>query len=251
MFGIDGPHNEPFRATALLTHVHWDHVQGIPFFAPLLAEGSSVDLYGPVQDEGSLEDTIRAFLAPPYFPVGIDDLPGDVTFHECSNGTFELPGASVTSAWVPHVGPTLGYRIECEGVSVAYVSDHQQPGVSSSDIAPGVLDLCAGVDLLIHDAQYDDDEFARHPDWGHCTVDYAVEVAARAGVGTLVLFHHDPCHNDVRLDELHARARSVAAGRGLHDVVAAFEGLTVVLDPAAVTADATTTVVDRVQSAAA
>jgi ribonuclease BN (tRNA processing enzyme) len=165
-------------------------------------------------------------MSPPYFPVEIDALPGSFTFHEASDEVVDVHGAKVTAATVPHVGPTVGYRVEFDGVSVAYISDHQQPGVGSTEVAPSVLDLCEGVDLLIHDAQFDDEEFALRHDWGHCTSDYAIEVAARAGAKRLALFHHDPSHCDVRLDQLAERAAEQGARRGLDEVITAAEGLT-------------------------
>lgn len=218
-----------FRGTALVTHLHWDHVQGIPFFAPLLCDGAELDLYAPTQSGESLADVVRGFLSPPYFPVAVEALPGDIRFHDTTAGTFRVGDAVVQSAWVPHVGPTLGYRVELDGRSVAYVSDHQQPGVGSTEVDPAVLDLCRDADVLIHDAQFDAAEFAQRSDWGHCTVEYAVEVAAQAGCQTLVLFHHDPSHHDVRVDELLADARSLAAQRGVPEVIAAHEGLTISL----------------------
>lgn len=223
----------PFRGTALVTHLHWDHVQGIPFFAPLLCDGAELDLYAPAQEGESLGEVVRGFLSPPYFPVEVDALPGEIRFHDTEPGSFRVGDALVTAAWVPHVGPTLGYRVELGGRSVAYVSDHQQPGVGSTEVDPAVLELCRDVDVLIHDAQFDDAEFAQRSDWGHCTVEYAVEVAAQAGCRTLVLFHHDPSHHDVRVDELLVEARELAAARGVPEVVAAHEGLTLSLVPAA------------------
>jgi ribonuclease BN (tRNA processing enzyme) len=111
---------------------------------------------------------------------------------------------------------------------VAYVSDHQQPtdGVS---VQSAVLELCRGVDVLIHDAQFTPDEFALKSTWGHCTVGYAVRVAATAEVGQLVLFHHDPSHDDETLDRLLIGARELGCELGVHSIVAAFEGLTITL----------------------
>jgi phosphoribosyl 1,2-cyclic phosphodiesterase len=231
-FGLNRPFDEPFRGSALVTHLHWDHVQGIPFFSPLLAPNARLDLYAPAQDDAGLEEAVRAFLSPPYFPVGIDDLPGEIVFHDTEPGIFEASGAKVQAAWVPHVGPTLGYRVTIDSTTVAYVSDHQQPGLDATDVDPAVLELCDGADLLIHDAQFDDLEFSMRSDWGHCTVDYAVEVAAQAGVERLALFHHDPNHTDLRVDELLAGARTVAAARGVGEVLAASEGLTLSFDHA-------------------
>jgi phosphoribosyl 1,2-cyclic phosphodiesterase len=231
-FGLNRPFDEPFRGTALVTHLHWDHVQGIPFFSPLLVPDAHLDLYAPAQEGCSLADAVRSFISPPYFPVGIDDLPGEIVFHDTVPGTFEIPGATITAAWVPHVGPTLGYRIEVGDASVAYLSDHQQPGLGSTEVSPDVLKLCDGVDVVIHDAQFDDLEFSMRSDWGHCTVDYAVEVAAQAGARTLVLFHHDPGHTDVRIDELLTHARSLPSAKDVPEIIAASEGMTLSLDAA-------------------
>jgi ribonuclease BN (tRNA processing enzyme) len=231
-FGLNRPFDEPFRGTALVTHLHWDHVQGIPFFSPLLAPGAHLDLFAPAQEDMVLEEAVRCFISPPYFPVGIDDLPGDITFHDTVPGPVEVQGAEVRAAWVPHVGPTLGYRITVGDVSVAYLSDHQQPGLGSTEVDPQVLELCRDVDVLIHDAQFDDLEFSMRSDWGHCTVDYAVEVAVQAGARMLVLFHHDPSHTDVRIDELLTHARAVATSRGVDEVLAASEGLTLSIERA-------------------
>jgi len=228
-YGLSCDTSTPFRGTALVTHLHWDHIQGVPFFAPLLAEGAVLDLYAPRQDGGSLKTVVRGFLSPPYFPVGVDALPGEIRFHGTDAETFAVGAATVTSAWVPHVGATLGYRVELGGRTVAYVSDHQQPGAGSTEVDPAVIELCRGADVLIHDAQFDGEEFNRRSDWGHCTVEYAVEVAAQAGCATLVLFHHDPSHHDERIDELLADARELAVARGVGEVIAASEGLTIVL----------------------
>ncbi|MEZ5374303.1 MAG: MBL fold metallo-hydrolase [Microthrixaceae bacterium] len=137
----------------------------------------------------------------------------------------------MTSAEVPHCGRTLGYRIEAGGVSVAYVPDHQQPGPDATEVAPAVLELARGVDLLIHDAQFDAADFAAKSDWGHCTVEYAVQVAAQAGARRLALFHHDPSHDDDTIDALADAAVLLADDLGLGEVFASFEGMTVALDP--------------------
>jgi phosphoribosyl 1,2-cyclic phosphodiesterase len=226
-----GPKDGTFRGAALVSHLHWDHVQGIPFFTPMLAEGARLDVYAPAQEQGTLADAVRSFMSPPYFPVDIDALPGEFVFHEVGDGPVDIGGAKVTAAPVPHVGPTVGYRVECDGYAVVYISDHQQPSPGATEVPREVLELCAGADLLIHDAQFDAEEFAQRPDWGHCTADYAVEVAARAGVKRLALFHHDPSHDDARIDELAERASELAGGRGIAEVLAAAEGLTLSFGP--------------------
>ncbi|NLA36381.1 MAG: MBL fold metallo-hydrolase [Actinobacteria bacterium] len=215
----------PLHATALVSHLHWDHVQGLPFFPPIHLPETRLHIVGPPQVGRSLEDAFNTFLCPPYFPVRLDQLIGTVTFEEATGAPIHHGTATVTTSDVPHVGPTIGYRVAHEGRSVAYVSDHQQPGVGASEVAESVLELCRDVDVLIHDAQYNDDEFALRHDWGHCTIDYAVEVARQANAKRLVLFHHDPAHDDDQVERLgaDARARSLAAGGP--DVIVGFEGL--------------------------
>jgi phosphoribosyl 1,2-cyclic phosphodiesterase len=223
------PADQPFRGTALVTHLHWDHVQGLPFFGPVLRPGSHLDVYAPPQDGVSVAEAFSDFMRPPYFPVRIADLLGDITFRETGTAPFEVGRATVRAALVPHVGDTNGYRVEVDGRVITYISDHQEPADGSGVVSPEVLDLCRGADLLIHDAQYTPEEFVLKSTWGHCTVDFAVRVAAEAGVRRLALFHHDPGHDDATIDALAAHARSVAAGTSIEEVLIAAEGLTIVL----------------------
>ena len=229
-FGDQQPADGSFRGHALVTHLHWDHVQGLPFFVPIHAPGARLDIYGPAQDDGlTLADAFDEFMRPPYFPVGVADLAGDIVFHELAEGAHDIGGAEVQAANVPHIGATHGYRITVDGQSVVYISDHQQPLDGSHEIDPAVLDLCRGADLLIHDAQFTPDEFADKAHWGHCTVDYALAVAAAADVGCLALFHHDPSHDDAELDRLLSDAKASAVDLGVDEVIAAHEGLTIAL----------------------
>ena len=218
----------PFVGSALVTHIHWDHVQGLPFFAPVLRKGAQFDVYGPPQDaHASLGDAVNDFMRPPFFPVRTIDLLGDIRFHDVWNEDIELDGAKVRVRPVPHVGLTNGYRIEMGGAVVAYLSDHQMPHDGSHTVSDSVLELCDGADLLIHDAQYTVDEFGEKYNWGHCTVDFAVHVADEAGVKRLALFHHDPTHHDGVVDSLLAHARRLAEGTRIGEVIAAYEGLVV------------------------
>jgi phosphoribosyl 1,2-cyclic phosphodiesterase len=218
----------PFRGAALVTHIHWDHVQGLPFFPPALRPGSCFDVYGPPQeDAGGLAAAFDEFMRPPYFPVTTKDLLGDIHFHDTWDCDLEIDGAKVKVRPVPHVGLTNGYRVEMGGATVAYISDHQMPLDGSHAVSDAVLELCDGADLLIHDAQYTVDEFPAKATWGHCTVDYAVHVAEEAGAHRLALFHHDPTHGDDDVDTMLEHARALASTTGLSEVVAAYEGLIV------------------------
>ena len=235
-WGADLPVDEPFHGHALVTHLHWDHVQGLPFFAPVLRPESSLDIYGPASDDAALAVAFDEFMSPPYFPVRVADLPGDLRFHAVTDGEFAIGDAKITARSVPHIGATTGYRIERDGVAVVYISDHQQPVDGSLAIPDGVLELCEGADLLIHDAQFTASEFVLKSDWGHCTGDFALAIAAQAGVRRLALFHHDPGHDDVLIDSLLLEAREKAARTSIGEVIAASEGLSLSLRSARATA---------------
>ena len=220
------PTDGSFRGSALVTHMHWDHVQGLPFFAPILAPGARLDVYGPPQEAGTLAEAFHQFVRPPFFPVTVEQLYGQIEFHDVTDSDLEIDGAKVRVRPVPHVGANNGYRVEVGGAAVAYLADHQMPHDGSHEVSDAVLELCDGAELVIHDAQYTAAEFSEKYYWGHCTVDYAVFVACEAGAKRLALFHHDPAHDDDAVDALLAHARTVAEPSGL-EVIAASEGLTV------------------------
>jgi phosphoribosyl 1,2-cyclic phosphodiesterase len=235
-WGADLPVDEAFHGHALVTHLHWDHVQGLPFFAPVLRPESSLDIYAPASDDAALATSFDEFMSPPYFPVRVADLPGDLRFHAVADTEFAIGDAKITARTVPHIGATTGYRIERDGVAAVYISDHQQPVDGSLAIPDGVLELCEGADLLIHDAQFTASEFVLKSEWGHCTIDFALAIAAQAGVRRLALFHHDPGHDDVLIDSLLLEAREKAARTSIGEVLAASEGLSLSLRAARATA---------------
>ena len=215
-FGQSLPDDRPFRGTCLLSHLHWDHIQGLPFFKPFLRPGANVTLYAPNQPgDITVEEVFADTIKPPLFPIHFSMFPGMVDLHEIGDDEFVVGDAKVMSRLIPHVGHTVGYRVEWNGRSVVYMSDHQMPVDGSHSAWPGVLELCQGADLLIHDAQYTPDEFATKRDWGHCTPEYAVWLAAQAGVSRLALFHHDPAHEDDELDGILGAAIECAAKLGV------------------------------------
>lgn len=219
-FGLDSG-SDQFHGTVLVTHLHWDHVQGLPFFPQLLHPNSSATIYGPPEESSSFEEAISAFVRPPYFPVTLDALPGSVSMKDIWHESAQVGNATVTARSVPHQGRTSGYRIEWDDFSVAYVPDHQQPD-DATYVDPGVLELADGVDLLIHDSQFTPELLAKRPDWGHCTPEYAVHVAETAGASTLSLFHHDPLHSDEALDSIFEGIQSMDTNC---EIVPAAEGL--------------------------
>lgn len=205
-YGLDRA-EETFDGTILISHLHWDHVQGLPFFPQILDPNSTPSIYGPAEDSMSFAEALGGIVRPPYFPVDLDTLPGDIQINDFDNESISIGSATVTARPVPHSGHTNGYRIEWPDFCVAYIPDHQEPddGVS---IADGVRDLVDGVDLLIHDAQFTPDLLSKRQDWGHCTPRYAVHVAETCGASELAMFHHDPLHSDDTVDGLVAEART-------------------------------------------
>jgi ribonuclease BN (tRNA processing enzyme) len=196
-----------FHAVCLLTHLHYDHTLGLPFFEPLLCSDTTFDVYAPSQPDGrSIRELFMEKIKPPMFPVPLEQFAARITFHEIGDDDFNVGNLRIRSRFVPHLGPTLGFRVTHQDVSVTYLSDHQQPEGEFS-ISNGARDLCDDTDLLIHDAQFTNDEFARKSTWGHSTYDYAVWVAETCGAKRLALFHHDPSRAD---DALRAMATTIS-----------------------------------------
>lgn len=212
------------RIDILLSHLHMDHVQGLGFFAPLFRPGLEIHIWGPPSTTLSLRERLTRYLSPPLFPVALRDLASDPVLHDVpTDEPFELGRLKVTAGLVIHPGPTVGYRISDGRTTLSYLPDHE-PALGSRDFPEAALwtsgfALAAGADLLIHDAQYTEAEYAERVGWGHSTLGHATEFAAATKVRRLATFHHDPTHDDATIDEL---LESVDAGR--MDVFGAREG---------------------------
>jgi len=199
------------RVDILLTHLHMDHIQGLGFFAPMFDPAIDVHIWGPGSAGFSLEQLLGRYLSPPLFPVHIREL-SSVELHDTNPGSFSLGPVTVTTDYVCHPGATFGYRLDFDGKSMAYLPDHEPAlGVehfpSEPDWTSG-YGLMVDTDVLIHDAQYTDDEYAERQGWGHSTFDQALDIAELCRVGTLVTFHHDPSHDDKMLDVIAANMKS-------------------------------------------
>jgi phosphoribosyl 1,2-cyclic phosphodiesterase len=228
--------NGAVKAEILLSHAHWDHIQGLPHFKPFFAPGNAVRIWGSRQGTTSLEAILRQQMDPAVFPVPLDALSASLTVQQVESGEFTVGAFRVRATQLRHPGTTLGYRLTpvAGGPSTAYVTDNEL-GAGGRYTTPGswrpeFVAFLAGVDLLIHDAMYTPAELETHRGWGHSTFEEAVALAAEAGVKRLVLFHHEPEHDDRAMDQLVTAARRRAAGqRGPGEVLAAQEGMSLTL----------------------
>src|SRR5215468_10818157 len=221
----------PLRGHILISHTHWDHIQGIPFFRPLFEAGQEWDIYAPRGFGQTLRDTLAGQMQYTYFPVGLEQLGATIRYHELVEGRLRIDDIEVTSRYLNHPALTLGYRLEADGVAMVYACDHEP---HSRSLAAGEGDIIgedrrhaeflAGADLVVHDAQYLAREYPLKVGWGHSTIEYAVAVAKAAGVGQLALTHHDPLRDDASIDELIQSVRDKQAADGGPYVFAAAEG---------------------------
>jgi phosphoribosyl 1,2-cyclic phosphodiesterase len=236
----------PMNASILLTHTHWDHIQGFPFFAPLFSPSNRFAVYGPEGSHMSLRDVLAGQMEHHYFPVELDQLAARITYRDLSEGTYQVDGLRVSAQRMNHPSPTLGYRIEGDGVAVCYLSDHEpfaEEVWREGARAPARLDLIANegdrrhaeymanCDLVIHEAQYTPEEYLTKKNWGHSSYTYVVQLAAVAGVRRLFLTHHDPSHDDAFVARIEQRGQELAQRLGSPmEVQCAYEGCEVVVE---------------------
>lgn len=221
------------RGHILISHTHWDHIQGLPFFAPLFVPNAEWHIYGPRGIGQTLQDVLAAQMDYSYFPVALNAFAAKLHYHEVVEGGFSVEDISITTQYLNHPALTVGYRLEADGASLVYASDHEPHnrdaskslGQSPDSGDAAHVGFLRGADLIIHDAQYTAAEYPTKIGWGHSTIEYAVDVAIAAKVKQLALFHHDPSRSDDAVDQLvsSARERVAAAGSGLN-IVGAAEG---------------------------
>lgn len=195
------------KVDLLLTHLHLDHVEGLGFFAPLHDPECCVTIWGPPQEGASLEQRLATWLSPPFYPLRFGELPARIEVVEVRDETWRLGGLAVACTPVQHPGPTLGYRIEDAGSSLAYVPDNERGLAPASG-----TELAAGVDTLLHDAQYTSEEYETRRGWGHSSLADFASLVGEAEPVRALMFHHDPAHDDAALEAM-LREAEAAAGR--------------------------------------
>jgi phosphoribosyl 1,2-cyclic phosphodiesterase len=206
-----------------LTHLHLDHLEGLRFFGPLWSPEVAVDVWGPPSPVLSLRERIARSFSPPLFPIDLREVPSQVTFHDVPREPWTVEGARLTASLVMHPGPTLGYRIEADGITFAYVPDHE-PALTGISERP--IDWVSGAgiarnaDVLFHDAQFSEEEYPYRIGWGHSSVADAVAFNQAVGGKRLFLFHHEPQHDDDLLVQLEERARELAVRNGAEPALA-------------------------------
>lgn len=231
----------PLQITLLITHSHWDHVQGFPFFLPAYDSNNKLRILGFEGAREGLAGIFSGQMESPYFPIGLGQLPGHIAFEELRSMEFPIGKVRAQAAFMNHPGVAVGYRLNTSAGAIAYLPDNEPfyrmrthksdepPTAETVAYAKGeddkIIRFIQGVDMLILDSQYDAEEYETHIGWGHGCVDDAVELAMRAGVKKLFLFHHDPAHDDAKIDQMLAHARSLVVRAGGQLIVeAASEG---------------------------
>lgn len=240
-------------AHLLISHTHWDHIQGLPFFSPLYQDGNLLHLFARQRDDTHLRAVFESQTEDPYFPVPMKSMKADIRFHELVEGQqFQIGKAKIGCTRLNHPWIAMAYRIDADGASVVYASDtapftdilleHEfiaKPPVLGEPLDPadaaklramreGLVELSQGVDLLIYDTQFTPEEYRSQPHWGHSTPDDAVSIARAANVKTLALYHHAPTRTDDQQDAILEQYRTTLIGESF-DIIAAYEGMELTL----------------------
>lgn len=241
--------SRPIKLSLLITHVHWDHIQGFPFFVPSYHDKNQIRIFGNDGAHSTLREILKSQMTTPFFPVALYDLPGRIQFENLDRREFQIGNVRIRSRLANHPGVCVGYRIFTSSGSIAYFPDHESYEASKLHSADGQLlspeqtkkraqeeraelvKFVEGCDLLILDTQYTDEEYLSHVGWGHGSLSAAVSTALDARVRKLILFHHDPTHDDEMIDQMVETARKLAAAKGGNhlEIEGAREGAEIIL----------------------
>ena len=229
----------PITASIFISHMHWDHIQGIPFFTPAFIPNNKFTFYGSEPAGKDLFTIIADQMDPTYFPIEMKEMGSTMNFKSLFEGKYEIEGIEVETIYVNHPGNALGYKFHLNNKTLVYISDNEPfPKIDENDKSNQIMlgedsnqkliNFISNVDVLVHDAQYTQDEYEKKVTWGHSPVEYTVDIAMKAGVKKLILFHHDPLHNDDMIDHMLNLARNHAQNNDSSmEILAASEGLAI------------------------
>jgi phosphoribosyl 1,2-cyclic phosphodiesterase/CheY-like chemotaxis protein len=236
--------NRPIHLSLLISHTHWDHIQGFPFFAPAYNPNNQVRILAFEGARKGLEATLASQMESPYFPISMQQMPGNLYVQELKDMEFDVGEVRIKASFMNHPGICVGFRIETSGGSICYLPDNElfrrlrTSGASDTAFAERqdqkLIEFIRDCDAAIMDSQYDCEEYPDHVGWGHSCIDDTVDVAIKAGVKHLYLFHHDPDHDDAHITKMLRGAREQAKECGSKMIIdAACEGMEIVLEPKA------------------
>jgi len=241
--------SRPINLSLLITHVHWDHIQGFPFFVPSYNDKNQIRILGYDGTDSGLREILNGQMATPFFPVALYDLPGKIKIEKLESMDFKIGKVHVRSKFMNHPGVCVGYRICTSKGSIAFLPDHEpyeafklhsakshllspeQTQKRAREDRAELVKFLQGSDILILDTQYTDEEYQAHVGWGHGSLTTAISLALDAAVRKLILFHHDPTHDDEMIDKMVQTARKLAAkSESYLEVEGAREGAEMTLD---------------------
>ena len=239
---------QPIKLSLLVTHAHWDHIQGLPFFKPAYDSKNEISIFGFDETGATFRQILAEPMKSPFFPIAMRELSGKIAIKKLNEMRFSLGTVQVCAAFVNHPGGCAGYRLNTSAGSVAFLPDHEpyefflhsprannmspeQAKKTAANDRAGLVQFLHGSDILILDAQYTDEEYEKYIGWGHGSVSSAVSLALDAEVHRLVLFHHDPNHDDQMVDKMvkEARLQVTKSGRSL-EIEAAREGTEILVE---------------------